>query len=331
MFTIRALRATSLLALVGLVAVAFGEDNRAMKYMVRYFRSDYNFNVVAILHETTEDKGNVQLKLQRSKDGKLRHTILSPLHMQGEFLDDGKVSKRYLPDDRIMFVQPSIPAGQEAGFRLSLVEKNYKLKSETGKKIAGRKCVTVTAESKYDEVPSVRYYFDESTGFPMSMETVLSDGRVLSGYEITDIKFPAKIDDSIFTLEPVAGVEIVNYREQKSLTKLADAEPSLGFTPVVPQTIPFGFRVQKITVSSNGGCPVLCLKMTDGIQRATVYEWMYVPGEKVKTGEASSFKIAKGLKITIVCDLGTTLRESFLRPFMVRVDQNPAILTSVGF
>lgn len=332
MFTTRTLKLASLVALAGIVASALGDDERALRYMARYLRGEYNTNIVAVLRQNSEDKGTTTLKVQRSKDGKYRQSVLYPLHLQFEYVDDGKKVKQYLPDDRTMFVQPSVPSSQEASFRLPLLQKNYTLKSETGKRIAGRRSVVVTATSRYNQVPYIRYSFDEATGFLLGMDTILPGGEVVNGFEVTDVKFPSKLDDSVFKLDPVAGVEVINYSEQKGLAKLSDATPKLGFTPIVPSDIPFGFQIQKISVSVEGECRMLCLKLTDGIHSAKVYEWRYVPGEKIKTGEASLSQVCRGLKITVVCDLGTDLRESFLRPFLARLDrESPAMLTSIGF
>lgn len=328
----RTLTLVSAAALVGVASVSLGDDDRAQKYMARYLQGKYGTNVVAIIQQKSEDKGTGTVKIQRSKDGKIRQTVLSPLHIQCEVLEDGKTLRTYLPDRRQMLIQPSNSIAQEASFRIPLVQKNYMLKSETGQKVANRKCVTVTATSRFNQVPTVRYQFDESTGFPLAMETILPGGEIVNSFEVVDIKFPKDFDESVFKMEPVGGVEVITYAEQKGLAKLSDATSKLGFSPVVPSKIPFGFQIQRISVSSENSVRSLCLKMTDGIQRATVYEWTYVPGEKIMAGEAMSYQICKGLRITIMTDLGSDLREAFLRPFLARNErETPAILTSVGF
>ncbi|MBS1701033.1 MAG: outer membrane lipoprotein carrier protein LolA [Armatimonadetes bacterium] len=324
------MKAVSLLVIGSLVATCFADD-RAEKLMAKYLRGDYNVNIVAIVKETSEGNGTQRTKIQRSKDGKIRETVLAPLHLQGEYVDDGREYKQYLPDDGYMLISPSQALSHDIKLRSPLIEKNYTLKMDGSSRIIGRRCVTVVATSRFNEVPILRYHFDEATGYPMAMETVANDGSIVNSFEVTDIKFPAKLDDSTFVIEPVAGVKIVHYDETNCLSRLSDAEPKLGFKPIVPKDIPFGFEIQRISVSTDSRYRILCLKLTDGLQRATVYEWTYVQNEKITTGEASDNKIWKGLKITVVADLGSSLRQSFLQPFLVRANpQFPGIVTSIG-
>jgi len=332
LFTTRTLKVASTLAIVGLVALSLGDDDRAQKYLTRSITGAYNANIIAIQSQKTEDKGTVTVKVMRSKSGKISHSVTYPLHMQREYVDDGKTATTYLPDLKAIFVQPSNLTSQDNNFRLGLIQKNYTLKSDTGKKIKGRRCIIVTAVSKYSQVPTTRYHFDEATGFPMLVETVLSNGDVINSSEVIDIQFPPKLSDSLFEIHTPAGVDTINNREPQGISKLSEAARLLGFTPILPSKIPFGFQLQRITVASDKGVKMLALKLSDGIQRVTVYEWKYVPGEDVNTGEASVFQVYKGLRITVVSDFGSDLRESFLKPFLARADrENPVVLTSVGF
>ena len=327
----------SLVALVGVVAGAEAEDSRATKYLVRSLKGEYQTNVVAILRRFSGDRGNGEkttmvVKIEKSRDGKTHESVLSPLHLQSEFLNDGKKLQTYSIDDKVMIVQPVSPIDQEFNFRWPLIQKNYTLKSEPGKPIAGRNCVIVTASSKYSQLPDIRYYFDEKTGFPLSTETVRTDGSRSTQYEVTSVQFPPKLDASIFKIDPIVGVEVINYAEPQSVSGPNEAAQTLGFMPIIPPKMPLGFQMHKMTISSKGKVKMLCLKLTDGLQRVTVYEWVPMAGETIKTGEDRVIRLHNGIKIVVVSDIDSSVRDTIIRTFLVRGERDePPMITSIGF
>ena len=331
MFTTRASKAVSFGLLVAIAAIAPSQDEKAQRYLFRSLAGDYRTNIVAVLKQRiANENGSKLVKIQRSMDGKTKESVLSPLHLQGEFLDDGKELKFYSPDDRLLIVQPNNPAAQDYKFRLPLIQKNYNIRLEPGRKVLGRNCVVVTAESKYPKVSDIRYSFDEKTGFPLSKEIIHSDKTVDLDYEVSDIKFPGKLDPSIFRIEPVVGVEVVNYAEQ-CVNRPSEAAQALGFVPLIPTRFPYGFQIQRMTISDKNKVKMLCLKLTDGLQRITIYEWVPAPGETITTGEDREIKLHNGLKIVAVADIDSGIRDSVLHTFIVRAEgDGPALITRIG-
>lgn len=328
----RVSKAISLVAVVCLVANSLGQDDRAQKYLLRSMNGEYRTNIIVVMRQKSSESGTMIVKIQKSTDGKTRETNLSPLHLQREFLNDGKTIQVYLPDDKTMIVQPSPSTSQDVNFRMPLIQKNYVLKSESGKKVAGRTTVMVTATARSSQVPSIRYYFDEKTGFPLCKEILVGGDQPSEEYEVLDIKFPAKIDKSVFKIEPAVGFETITYGEPVRLNSAREAEQELGFTPIIPSQIPFGFQIQRMTLSKNSNWKSLYLKLTDGLQNATVHEWVHMAGEKIKTGENKILKVHNGLSIVIVSDIENLIPNALMRIFLVRNDRdNPAVLTSIGF
>lgn len=332
MFTSRLLKAVSFFVVACLATVCLSDDDKAQKYLLRSLAGDYKANVVAVLRQRqSDDKRSITVKIQKSKDGKTRETVLSPLHLQCEYLDDGSTIQTYSPDEKTLIVQPSNQLNQDLAFRVPLIQKNYSLKLEPEETIAGRICVVVFAKARSPQISSIRYYFDEKTGFPLSKETVSPSGEVSEDYEVVDIKFPAKLDPSIFKIEPPVGYETISYAEPIKINSLSEAAKMLGFAPTIPSQIPFGFRVQRMTTTKNSKWKALCLKLTDGLQRVTVYEWVPVPGETIKTGENRVIKLHNGINIMIVADIDSNIRNSIIRSFLVMSDrESPIMLTRIG-
>lgn len=332
MFTTRITKAISISLIVGLTGFSLGEDDRAQRYLMQSFIGDYKSNIVAVLKQKQgSDNGSVIVKIQKSKDGKTRQTILSPLHLQCEYLDDGTTIQTYSPDEKTLIVQPSNQVNLDLAFRTPLIQKNYSIKLEASKKIAGRTCVVVTANARYLQVPSIRYYFDEKTGFPMSKETIHPGGETSEEYQVVDIAFPSRLDKSIFKIEPQVGYETVSYAEPTKIGSLGEATQLLGFAPMIPPQIPYGFRIQRMSTTKNSKWKALCLKLTDGLQRVTVYEWIPEPGESIKTGENRVIKLHNGVNIMIVSDIDSNVRNTLIRSFLVFADREaPVMLTRIG-
>ena len=328
----RITKVVSFAALLGVVGTSCAQDDHAQHYLMRSLAGDYHTNIVAVMKQRQSgDKGSIIVKIQKSKDGKTRETVLSPLHLQCEYLDDGSSIQTYSPDEKTLIVQPANQLAQDLAFRTPLIQKNYLIKREQVKKIAGRNCVVVVASARYSQIPSIRYYFDEKTGFPLSKETIHQDGEVTTEYEVVDVKFPSRIEPSTFKIEPPVGYETVSYAEPTKINSFSEAASLLGFSPIVPSQIPYGFKVQRMTTTKNSKWKALCLKMTDGLQRVTVYEWVPEPGETIKTGENRVIRLHNGISIMIVSDIDSNIRNTLIRSFLVMVDrESPVMLTSIG-
>ncbi|HLO97949.1 MAG TPA: hypothetical protein VK171_05080 [Fimbriimonas sp.] len=304
------------LTLVGVVAISNAQDKRAFDLLLQSMQGKYKENIVALMRQQSPmDNQVLKIKLQRSKDGKVRESILEPLHMISEFVDDGKTLSTYAPSDKVLITQNSLSIQADVDFRVPLIRKNYVLTSESGKKIAGCRTTLVTATPKYKDVSTIRYYFDVKSGFPLAKESVDPSGSVTQEYEVLEAKFPSEIENSIFKIEPVAGYDHVRFNEPTDLKSQADAKRRLGFEPVFPSQLPYGFKTQRMTITSNSRWKALAFKLTDGIQKVTVFQWKPTPGEQIKTGEDYTVQLRNGLKVMIVADIRPSLRASLIRAF----------------
>jgi outer membrane lipoprotein-sorting protein len=328
----RITKAISFATLLGIVGTSFAQDDHAQRYLMRSLAGDYHTNIVAVMKQRQSgDKGSVIVKIQKSKDGKTRETVLSPLHLQCEYLDNGTSIETYSPDEKTLIIQPANQLSQDLAFRTPLIQRNYSVKLEAKRKIAGRSCVVVIANARYTQIPSIRYFFDEKTGFPLSKETIRPDGDVTTEYEVVEVKFPSRIEPSVFKIEPPVGYETVSYAEPTKINSISEAASMLGFSPIVPAQIPYGFKVQRMTTTKNSKWKALCLKMTDGLQRVTVYEWVPEPGETIKTGENRVIRLHNGINVMIVSDIDSNIRNILIRSFLVMADRDSSLmLTSIG-
>lgn len=54
---------------------------------------------------------------------------------------------------------------------------------------------------------------------------------------------------------------------------LESARKMVGFTPVLPPKLPFGFIVQESQIAGSDGNRFYAIRLTDGLISATVYQW----------------------------------------------------------
>lgn len=307
-----------------LVAISAAQVADPADLLRRSMGPNFPSNVVAILSQRDPDSDSRQLiKLQRDKTGRSRKSVLQPLRKQGnESIDDGERFVTYLPDEKLMVDQEStLRSSGDSGFRMALVRRNYVLNIDSKPTIAGRKCMRVVAQPKFADLDVRRYYLDAANGFPLKMETVSRQGAKTVHFEVLDIKYPETLNASTFTIRTPVGMKVLKYQRPLSVATIATAREDLPFAPIVPDELPMGFRVREIQVNK-GQWSSLAIHLTDGLSRATIYEWRAdtATGE-VKTLEGRSVKDAGPVRILCVSDLTTKVREKLLAAFNAQLQR----------
>ena len=308
-----------------LAPVFFGGQNEskiALAYLTRSMQRSFGVNVVSLIEQRdpANDRDMQLVKVIRSKSGKIRHSIQMPIRLQGVVsIDNGDRSMMYLPDDRIIINQES-PQREpnDIGFRVELASNNYEFRSTKGPLLAGRQTVQVTATPKDPQLDVRRYCIDEKTYYPLRLEVVTPRGRTYTQYDTKDIKYPSRIEPATFELQSVGGVSVLRYSKPASLRNPSEAEKMVGFVPIVPANLALGFKVQNVQLNENPEWKSVSIRITDGLVRATVYQWRATnQDEKIQTMDNRSMAEKKGIRIMIVSDLSSHLRQRLLNAFLV--------------
>lgn len=318
MYTAKYLGALLTGVLAALSCVALGEDtDRAVDLLARAQRGDFRVNVTGILlQQDVGGEGWQRVRVDRSKDGKQHCKILYPLRsMKVESVDDGVRKQTYMPDDNVILDEDSRGDGA-AGIeeRLRLAKKNYTFSLEVVASIAGRSTVLITAKPRNSGIDTRRYYLDEKTAYPLKMETVGEGGKVVVAYQMSEISFPAHLSPNLFKLDVLPGVEVFRF-ERPSPVDFATAKQQFGFKPIVPKTLPVGFKVQETQFNKKEDWQSIKVRLTDGLARATVYQW--IPnGKAIKVIGDSTSSDSYGIRLLIVSELGPKVRAKLLDAFV---------------
>lgn len=298
------------------------EASQARELLFKTLDRNYKNNVVAIISQRSpEDNGSYQqIQVQISKDGRVRQTVVYPLSMQGiEKIDDGKQSATILPDDKVILVQESprtLPDDSET--RINLTTRNYGLTLGGTTTVAGHRASIVIAKPRYAGLQSKRYHIDANSGFVLKLETLDSKGTATVAFEAKKVTYPASIGTSAFNLDldKRDGFEIVTQRRTGFLDSSGKGYVAVGFTPVFPQELPFGFDIQDAQINDSGNHRSLAIRITDGPVKGTVYQYSLATARRMKAMPGTTIGDGSGIRFVVAADVPEAVRKKILNTFI---------------
>lgn len=295
-------------------------DPKAEQLFVRSMSRSFGRNIVSVLvqQDPSDPQSHLHIKIQRSKDGKTRQTVLAPLRMQGiEVVDDGVRQLTYYPDRELIFDQVSPAVNlKNTAFRARLARANYEF-SEVGRaRIAGRVAVQINAEPLSDELPSREYWLDLETGYPLRSISIFN-GDKEKKFDTLNIQFPESFDPSTFLLSTLPNVKKVQFNEPAQLLSASVVEKHLKFRPAMPNKLPYGFTAVAMMINSSENWPSFAIRITDGIVVAMVYQWIpkaSTPDPDTRT----TFNVGQrnGTRMMIASDMPQEARKRILQGFL---------------
>lgn len=316
----KALGALFMLGAVTLAVANPWPDGKARDLLLKSMERSRCFNVSAIL--TRENSGGtMQIKLEQSEDGFERQTILQPLSMQGvSTVDDGKRWMTLWPDERRVLRQDSPRLWQaDPSDRIRMADRNYRLTITSEDRIAGRRALCVSAVPRAKEMATRRYYLDERTGFILRSERVEEDGQVTVLQDTKAISFPDEIPKccEMFSSK---GVRVMERTSPMALKPGASTRSLVGFEPVLPRSLPFGFVIHEKQIIGDENRRFVAVRITDGLVNATIYE--YRAGSEGR-GRSSSDerREAGGVSFRVVGELTSTAKSQILSRFLKEAEQ----------
>lgn len=309
------------------------QSERAIELLTKAQQSDFKTNVVGVLVQPDPTGSLFQrVKVVRAKSGLQRTTVLAPLHVAKiESIDDGKRKRTYYPDLNVIHDEAApIQTKSEVVQRLRFAQKHYTFTITAGPHIAGRATICISAIPKNPELDIRRYYLDEETSYPLRMETLEQGGETTMMFEFKVIDYPSTLDADIFKFQTLPDVKVISYNRPRAL-KRGEAKKMVGFDPIVPKSLPLGFKVQEMQYNEGRDWKSVKVWLSDGLARATVFQWR-PDGRNVKVMGKSTTVDYNGLRLMIVSDLGPKARTRLLDAFVAQAveDFKGAKVSGVG-
>jgi len=297
------------------------DDNKARLLLQKTLERTYPQNVVALILQRSPDNASVmqRIQVQISRDGKIRQTVIYPLSMEGvETIDDGNKTSTYLPDRNLLLVQDSphqLP--NDAKSRMQLTIHNYELKLGGTSSVAGRTASIVIAIPKAHEMDTRRYYIDDQTGFLLQLETVDQSGQTRFGFRAQAVNYPASISPTVFQISNAPkNCEVVPFKRPKSIMNAQKQGIDVGFEPIQPTNLPFGFTIQDIQVNGSKQWRSVAVRITDGLVKGTVYQWLEAgAGVDAAAMPGTNADVCEGIRIVVAADVSASVRKRILQVF----------------
>ena len=280
-----------------------------------------NVPLIAILYQKSVGgpSAAMQVKVEQSKGGQTKVTILKPLSMAGvTSVDNGRQWHTYLPDQNRMIVQESPRRnGQSVQGRLDLAEQNYVFKMEQDVTIAGRRAACISALPRVKNMPTRRYYVDKETAILLRLETVEGADTQVQ-FDTKLIQYPKETSKASFEMKFFGDKpRRIDCPAPTKIASANQAKPSLGFSPIIPVKLPMGFVVQEPQVAGGSEFRFAAIRLTDGLVNGTVYQWR---GEKDDLPTAfkpqKGDKLAKGVWFRFVGDVPNDAKDQLLDLFL---------------
>jgi outer membrane lipoprotein-sorting protein len=302
--------------------------DEAQDVLMRSMEQGKQTPVVAILYQRAigGHSAKMQVKVEQSKDGRTKLTVLQPLSMEGvTYVDDGRILSTYLPDLQHQIVQESPRRRQQdIRTRMALAQQNYVFRLEQPTTIAGRKAVLVVAQPKSQDMAVRRYYIDESTAFLLRMEKVGPNKEHIVQLDTKLIKFPKSLPKESFEFDMIRKPRTFNCPSPVRIASVDEVRPKLGFMAVVPKKLPYGFTVQEPQIAGSNDFRFAAIRLTDGLVNTTVYQWAGHRKDLPKGFKVE--KVAKGVAFQVVGDVPEIAKQQILDLFVREANKNTRML-----
>jgi hypothetical protein len=294
-------------------------DGRPFDLFKKSCRGVLSFNVVALIDQRDPfGPGWQRVKIVRDKKGQVFKSVLSPLREQGvESLDDGKRWRTMLPDERVVIDQKSTRAElRSSAARLNLVRANYQFKLLGQSEVADHSCYRVEISPTCSQLPTWILYLESKTCYPLRVDTQ-KNGKTSVRFISRVIDFPKKLDCGLMSLNVPKDYKCETFDRPRDLTSATGLQKQLGFDPIIPPKLPFGFRTQDMQISRSDSWNTLIIRLGDGMARASVYEYLLGKGiHGMRPFLHSSQSQIGNTQIMIVSDISENCRRKLLSGFL---------------
>lgn len=302
-------------------------EDRARNLVLRSLEGQFQFNVTAVVQQCRPGSGNTQtVKVVRDKQGRVCKFLFgSDGSVETTCIDNGQTVFIQISDTGAVFRQDSERAHKNLSFstRAKLADNNYDFRVLETDYVAGRKALKIGA---FPRVPdkSVRFYsIDAQTGFPLGLEIREPKGKHLSLMVTKEIKFPKSVSQSFFEVRPMGAPmpSVVQCSRPVAMRSVDQARKSLGFAPIIPPQMPMGFVVDELQVFNSPDWKRCTLRLSDGLVRATVYQWRNDDSKpKLKNLAGYTLGEANGIHVMVVSEANATVRKRLLDAFIRGAD-----------
>jgi hypothetical protein len=224
-----------------------------------------------------ESGGQMLIKVQFAGPEGLKIVMLSPVSRAGIVsVDDTKEFKVFYPDRSLVVVQPSPAAHQpKVDWRMRQIKKNYRLSLGEPAEVAGRAVRPVVIRPRHEELPLRTMYVDTKTHMVLRYKIDRDPARTNLFFDTREVIYGR--DAGSIDLKLPSGYEKFEVRRDPGPRPAGTPQAvksETGFTPRLPKSLPFGFRIHGLHLIGSEKRTFLAVRLSDGMCSLTVFQWL---------------------------------------------------------
>lgn len=248
-----------------------GPDITASQALMRSFQGYRSTPLQMIQQRQPQfEEAPMVLKVVIDNRRRIRMDVVRPLIKEGVVaVDDGKEMRTYHPDLQVLQVSESPLISTPTPIqRARLLEANYTLDLENGPRVAGRSTFQLHLRPRHERLEEQVLFLDREKFTTLRVEA--RDGgeiRVLT--DTLHIEYSS----NSASFNPPSGTTVVKEPRPVPLERFREGPAKLGFKPLLPRRLPFGFQTQSSFVIGAADRPYLRVRVSDGLLTGSVYQW----------------------------------------------------------
>jgi sigma-E factor negative regulatory protein RseB len=290
-----ALAAIGVLGLIGGPAAAAEDDAR--EWLQRMTEALATRNYFGLFTHATNGQSETMRIVHRVEDGRSSERLLSLDGSGREIVRTEKEVHVYLPDRRVVLVEPRTDAGsllKALPAPSPQLDALYDLQVRKGNKLLGRDVRILDIRPRDAYRYGYRLWLDEESAMPLRSVVTDPAGRAVEQIHFTRLELPRRIDPS--ATEPT--VDASGFQWIKTGRKPAKAAMAARAAEWRPMKMPPGFRLvgSRVQVMPGVPMPVQHLIFSDGFASVSVFiepgpSSGPAPPESTSVGSANAYTV----------------------------------------
>ena len=249
--------------------------------------------------------------------------------------DDGKYLWRFFPHKNLVIKEKSRKMRllqYQVKKNLELVKQNYHIQIVGEYTINNRLGHKILFRPQIADRPKQLFWIDNKTGVPLKIEKYGIDNKLVSISSFSEIDFNNPFRQKKLCLKVPPQTCVTEINEKGNLT-ISEAKRLMGGQVLIPEYLPFGFKLKNIILRTKRKTKILQLFYTDGLSSLSIFQRQFIQNRggkftqfvKIKLGGDEAFFSTSGSlnRLNIRSQpISTTLMGEICKKEMIKIGKS---------
>jgi len=207
--------------------------------------------------------------------------------------DDGKYLWRFFPHKNLVIKEKSRKMRllqYQVKENLELVKQNYHIQIVEEYTINKRPGHKILFRPKTADRPKQLFWIDKKTGVPFKIEKYGIDNKLVSVSSFSAIDFNKPFRQKKLCLKVPPQTCVTEINEKGNLT-ISEAKRLMGGQVLMPEYLPFGFKLKNIILRTKRKTKILQLFYTDGLSSLSIFQRQFIQYKRKKIPQFIKIKL----------------------------------------